>query len=98
MTPPLLTDGTAHWKRNLYVCLFGSFTTIVAMTLLLPFLPLYLQHLGRGGAHAELLHVERQKGQQQGHRDDRRKRAEQADIQVALPVRRAVRRRGGCHP
>ena len=35
-----------HWRRNLYVCLGGSFTTIVAMTLLLPFLPLYVEHLG----------------------------------------------------
>ena len=40
------TDGALHWQRNLYVCLFGSFTTIVAMTLLLPFLPLYVQQLG----------------------------------------------------
>lgn len=35
-----------HWKRNLVVCVFGAFTTIVAMTLLLPFLPLYVEHLG----------------------------------------------------
>ncbi len=34
------------WRRNLTVCLFGSFTTIVAMTLLLPFLPLYVQQIG----------------------------------------------------
>lgn len=34
------------WRRNLAVCMFGSFTTIVAMTLLLPFLPLYVQQLG----------------------------------------------------
>nr|WP_294529515.1 MFS transporter [uncultured Rhodopila sp.] len=38
--------GTAHWQRNLWVCVFGSFTTIVAMTLLLPFLPLYVEQLG----------------------------------------------------
>ena len=38
--------GTAHWKQNLWVCVFGSFTTIIAMTLLLPFLPLYVQQLG----------------------------------------------------
>ena len=36
----------SHWKRNLIVCVFGSFTTIVAMTLLLPFLPLYVEQLG----------------------------------------------------
>ena len=35
-----------HWKRNLAVCVVGAFTTIVAMTLLLPFLPLYVEHLG----------------------------------------------------
>jgi MFS family permease len=35
-----------HWRRNMFVCLAGSFTTIVAMTLLLPFLPLYVAQLG----------------------------------------------------
>ncbi|ARP86446.1 MFS transporter [Bordetella genomosp. 9] len=39
-------QGSAHWRRNLAVCVFGSFTTIVAMTLLLPFLPLYVEQLG----------------------------------------------------
>src|SRR6185437_6824704 len=39
-------SGDEHWKRNLVVCVFGSFTTIVAMTLLLPFLPLYVEQLG----------------------------------------------------
>src|SRR6201994_1141056 len=34
------------WRRNVVVCVFGSFTTIVAMTLLLPFLPLYVEQLG----------------------------------------------------
>jgi MFS family permease len=34
------------WKRNLIVCVFGSFTTIVGMTLLLPFLPIYVEQLG----------------------------------------------------
>jgi MFS family permease len=34
------------WRRNLFVCLLGSFTTIVAMTLLLPILPLYVEELG----------------------------------------------------
>ena len=38
--------GSPHWRRNLAVCVFGSFTTIVAMTLLLPFLPLYVEQLG----------------------------------------------------
>ncbi|HEV2677185.1 MAG TPA: MFS transporter [Aliidongia sp.] len=39
-------DSETHWQRNLYVCLVGSFTTIVSMTLLLPFLPLYVEQLG----------------------------------------------------
>jgi MFS family permease len=44
---PAPPDATsAHWRRNLAVCMFGSFTTIVAMTLLLPFLPLYVEQLG----------------------------------------------------
>jgi MFS family permease len=42
---PVSTESR-HWQRNLAVCIFGSFTTIVAMTLLLPFLPLYVQELG----------------------------------------------------
>jgi len=43
-----------HWQRNLVVCLLGSFTTIVAMTLLLPFLPLYVEELGATG-HAAIV-------------------------------------------
>jgi len=39
-------QGSAHWQRNLVVCVLGCFTTIVAMTLLLPFLPLYVEQLG----------------------------------------------------
>jgi MFS family permease len=39
-------QGSAYWQRNLVVCVAGSFTTIVAMTLLLPFLPLYVAQLG----------------------------------------------------
>jgi MFS family permease len=35
-----------YWRRNMFVCLGGSFTTIVAMTLLLPFLPIYVEQLG----------------------------------------------------
>jgi MFS family permease len=35
-----------HWRRNLVICVLGSFTTIVAMTLLLPFLPIYVEQLG----------------------------------------------------
>ncbi|MDM0112241.1 multidrug efflux MFS transporter [Variovorax sp. J22R133] len=40
------TPAVEHWRRNLIVCMLGSFTTIVAMTLLLPFLPLYVEQLG----------------------------------------------------
>ena len=43
-----------HWRRNLVVCLLGSFTTIVAMTLLLPFLPLYVEELG-AKSHAAIV-------------------------------------------
>ena len=43
--PPEAEEFT-HWRRNLIVCVFGSFTTIVAMTLMLPFLPLYVEQLG----------------------------------------------------
>ncbi len=43
-----------HWRRNLAVCFAGSFTTIVAMTLLLPFLPLYVEELGAKG-HAAIV-------------------------------------------
>ena len=40
------TDPAQYWRRNLWVCMAGSFTTLVAMTLLLPFLPLYVAELG----------------------------------------------------
>jgi MFS family permease len=46
--------GNPHWRRNLFVALMGSFTTIVAMTLLLPFLPLYVEELGVTG-HAAIV-------------------------------------------
>jgi MFS family permease len=35
-----------HWRRNLAVCLFGSFATITGMTLLMPTLPIYVAELG----------------------------------------------------
>jgi MFS family permease len=45
--PGMIGPGiNVHWRGNLYVALFGSFTTIVGMTLFLPFLPLYVAHLG----------------------------------------------------
>ncbi|WP_293023307.1 MFS transporter [Pandoraea sp.] len=35
-----------YWRRNLAICVFGSFTTLVSLSMLLPFLPLYVQDLG----------------------------------------------------
>src|SRR5471032_3091509 len=35
-----------YWRRNLAICVFGSFTTLVSLTLLLPFLPIYVEELG----------------------------------------------------
>jgi len=46
MTTQESPDGSPYWRRNLWVSLIGSFTTLVAMTLLLPFLPLYVEQLG----------------------------------------------------
>ena len=43
-----------HWQRNLVVCLLGAFSTIFAMTLMLPFLPLYVEQLGVHG-HAAIV-------------------------------------------
>ena len=40
------SSESLYWRQNLVVCLLGSFTTIVAMTLILPFLPLYVEQLG----------------------------------------------------
>jgi MFS family permease len=34
------------WQRNLAICWLGSFMTVAGMTLVLPFLPLYLEDLG----------------------------------------------------
>ncbi len=38
-----------YWRRNLYVCLFGSFVNMAGMTILLPFLPNYVRDLGVRG-------------------------------------------------
>ena len=35
-----------YWRRNLLICVFGSFTTLVSLSMLLPFLPLYVAQLG----------------------------------------------------
>jgi DHA1 family multidrug resistance protein-like MFS transporter len=34
------------WKRNLYICWFGSFATTAGMSLVIPFFPLYIEELG----------------------------------------------------
>jgi MFS family permease len=47
--PAEATTGPVHWRQNLAVCVFGAFTTVVAMTLLMPFLPLYVEQLGVKG-------------------------------------------------
>lgn len=44
----------SYWQRNLLVCFIGSFSTVFAMTLMLPFLPLYVEELGVHG-HSELV-------------------------------------------
>ncbi|RDU96898.1 MFS transporter [Trinickia dinghuensis] len=48
---PQATAGYAgrnarHWRMNLAVCVFGSFTTLLSLSMLLPFLPLYVRQLG----------------------------------------------------
>ncbi len=43
---PYSERNAPYWRRNLFVCVFGSFTTLVSLSMLLPFLPLYVQQLG----------------------------------------------------
>ncbi|WP_042880595.1 MFS transporter [Cupriavidus necator] len=38
--------NASYWRRNLVICVFGSFTTLVSLSMLLPFLPLYVEQLG----------------------------------------------------
>jgi DHA1 family multidrug resistance protein-like MFS transporter len=38
--------NAAYWKRNLAIAVFGSFSTLVSLSMLLPFLPLYVEQLG----------------------------------------------------
>jgi MFS family permease len=44
--------NASYWRRNLVVCVFGSFTTLVSLSMLLPFLPLYVQQLGVASSSA----------------------------------------------
>ncbi len=50
MTPP---DSTINWKRNLAVVWVGCFLTGAAFSLVMPFLPLYVEQLGITG-HSQL--------------------------------------------
>lgn len=44
----MIYEGVAMelWKRNLYICWFGAFCTTAGMSLVIPFLPLYIEKLG----------------------------------------------------
>ncbi|WP_454742412.1 MFS transporter [Cupriavidus necator] len=41
-----VSRNASYWRRNLVICVFGSFTTLVSLSMLLPFLPLYVEQLG----------------------------------------------------
>ena len=41
-----------YWRRNLAICVFGSFTTLMSLSMLLPFLPLYVRELGVSSSSA----------------------------------------------
>ena len=41
-----------HWRRNLAVAVFGSFSTAVSLTMLLPILPQFVEQLGAGSQAA----------------------------------------------
>lgn len=49
-SPPVplsyIERNSEYWKRNLCIGVFGSFTTLVSLSMLLPFLPLYVEQLG----------------------------------------------------
>ncbi|CCF98886.1 MFS transporter [Ralstonia solanacearum] len=47
-------QSVGQWRRNLAVCFFGAFATVFAMTLILPFLPVYVGQLGVAG-HAAVV-------------------------------------------
>ncbi|HVZ00413.1 MAG TPA: multidrug efflux MFS transporter [Dongiaceae bacterium] len=48
------SETNEYWRRNLVVCVLGSFSTLLGMTLMLPFLPLYVEELGVHG-HAAIV-------------------------------------------
>ena len=41
-----MSGESPHWRVNMFVCLAGSFTTLTAMAMIIPFLPLYVEQLG----------------------------------------------------
>ncbi|MET0969018.1 MAG: multidrug efflux MFS transporter [Tardiphaga sp.] len=48
------SHSNPYWQRNLIICTLGSFSTLLAMTLMLPFLPIYVEQLGVQG-HAAIV-------------------------------------------
>lgn len=50
---PSDNDTSINWKRNLIVAWLGCFLTGAAFSLVMPFLPLYVEQLGVTG-HSEL--------------------------------------------
>lgn len=44
--PSYVERNAAYWRRNLAIGVFGSFSTLVSLSMLLPFLPLYVEQLG----------------------------------------------------
>jgi len=46
VAPDYIERNAAYWRRNLFIGVFGSFTTLVSLSMLLPFLPLYVEQLG----------------------------------------------------
>jgi DHA1 family multidrug resistance protein-like MFS transporter len=50
--PDYVERNASYWRRNLAIGVFGSFTTAVSLTMLLPFLPLYVEQLGVSSSSA----------------------------------------------
>ncbi|MGC4189984.1 MAG: MFS transporter [Thermomicrobiales bacterium] len=54
LTPPEVNQGgTVFWRRNLFVAFFGVCANIIALSLVIPFLPIYVEDLGVTG-HAQI--------------------------------------------
>jgi DHA1 family multidrug resistance protein-like MFS transporter len=50
--PTYAQRNEGHWRRNLAVAVFGSFSTAVSLTMLLPILPQFVEQLGAGSQAA----------------------------------------------